>query len=76
MVITTLLSRIVSVVLSIYAVLVIAIATGVVVNYFNQIVQLKQSETLTAILDRLEHLPKMSGDELEELSEKVKDLRK
>ena len=75
-VVTTLLSRIVSVVLSIYAVLVIAIATGVVVNYFNQIVQLKQSETLTAILDRLEHLPEMSGDELEELSEKVKDLRK
>ena len=75
-VVTTLLAKVISVVLSIYSVLVIAIVTGVVVNFFNQIVQLKHSETLTAILDRLEHLSEMSGDELEELSEKVKDLRK
>ena len=73
---TTFLSRLVSIVLSIYAALVLAIVTGVVVNFYNQIVELKHSETITAILDRLEHLPEMSKDDLERLSQDIKDLRK
>ena len=63
-------------ILSSYAVLAIAIITGVVVNYYNQIVELKQSETITAVLDRLEHLPEMSKDELEELSRDVRSIRR
>ena len=74
--VTTHLARVISVILSIYAVLVIAIVTGVVVNYFNQIVQLRQSETLSSVLDRMEHLPELSKDELKDLSEKIKRLRK
>lgn len=73
--VTTLLSRIISIILSIYAVLAIAIITGVVVNFYNELVQAKKSETITAVLDRLEHLPEMSKEELEELSGKVRHLR-
>ena len=57
------------------AVLVIAIITSVVVNYFDQIVQIRQSETIAAILDRLEHLPQMSREDLEALSENIRKLR-
>lgn len=73
---TTFIARIISIVLSIYAALVLAIVTGVVVNYYNQIVELRQSETLAAILDRLENLAGMSENELQELSQDIKDLRK
>ncbi len=73
---TTFIARIISTVLSIYAALVLAIVTGVVVNYYNQIVALRQSETLAAILDRLENLAGMSENELQELSQDIKDLRK
>ena len=59
----------------IYAVLVIAIITGVVVNYYNELVELRKSETISAVLDRLEQLPEMSKEELVELSEKVHKLR-
>ena len=68
-------SRIVSVILSIYATLVLAIVTGVVVNFYMQVVEMKQSETVTSLLDRLEHLPEMSRDELEKLSGDIKNLR-
>ena len=73
--VTTPLARIVSVILSIYAILVIAIVTGVVVNFFNQIVELRQSETMMSMLDKLEHLPEMSGSELEEISQQVREMR-
>ena len=70
--VTTRLSRILSVLLSVYAVLVIAIVTGVVVNYYNQIVALKQKQTLSAFVDKLEHLPELSTEELEDLSDRVR----
>ena len=74
-IVTTHIARIISVVLSIYAVLVIAIVTGVIVNYFTQIVQLRQKETLASVLDKLERLPEMSERELEELSKQIHDMR-
>lgn len=67
------LARALSVLLSIYAALVIAIVTGVVVNFFNQIVALRQKETLTALTDKLERLPELSVEELEWISRKVRE---
>lgn len=68
----TLIGRIATVVLSLYATLVIAIVTGVVVNFYMQIIQLRQKETLTSLMERLEHLPEMSEEELKEIVRKVK----
>lgn len=68
-------ARILSVLLSVYAIFIIAIITGLVVNYYMQIVELRQKETLAGILDRLEHLPELDRKELEEISERVKKFR-
>lgn len=70
------LARILSVILSVYAVIVIAILTGVVVNYFLKISRLKNKDSLDAVVEKLEHLPELSKEELEEISEKVKRFRK
>ncbi len=61
----------VSVILTIYSVLVVAIITGVVVNYYNQIIQIQQEETLVSFIDKLEKLPELSKDELLQISKKA-----
>lgn len=71
---TTLIGRGLSVLLSIYAVLVIAIVTGVVVNYYTQIIRLQEEQTLTSIIDKLERLPELSKEELTQISNRAKEL--
>ena len=70
-----LVSRILSVLMSISAAVVIAIITGVIVNYFNHISSIRNEETLAAFMDKLEHLPELPAEELEQLSLKVRDFR-
>ena len=74
--VSTAVSKILSVILSIYAAFIIAIVTGVVVNFYNQIIKLRQEETLAAFLDKLEHLPELSKEELVEMAEKAKRFEK
>ncbi len=69
------LSRILSVLLSITAAVVIALITGVIVNYFVQMNALRNRETLTAFMDKLEHLPELPPEELEQLSMQVREFR-
>jgi len=71
--VTTHLARALSMLLSIYAVLVIAIITGVVVNYYNQLVALRQKESLAALMNQLERLPELSREELEQIACQVRD---
>ena len=75
-VVTTAIPRILSVVLTAYSVLIIAIVTGVVVNYYTQMIEMKNKETLSSFLDRLERLPELSGEELESLSASVRHFRR
>ena len=70
--VTMRLSRILSVLLSVYAALVIAIITGVVVNLYNEIVAIRRNDTLSNLFDKLEHLPELDASELAEISERVR----
>ena len=74
-VVHTAIARILSVVLSIYAVVTLAIFTGVIVNYFTQLVEMRQKETIAATVDKLERLPELSKQELAQLSEQIKQIR-
>ncbi|MBQ2971664.1 MAG: two pore domain potassium channel family protein [Ruminococcus sp.] len=71
-VVTTLFSKIISVLVTAYSTIVIAIVTGVVVNFYTEITELSRKETLTAFMDKLEHLDTMSKEELREISSQVK----
>lgn len=66
------LARILSVILSVYALVIIAISTGVVVNFFNQLIELRKENTLNQFIDKMEHLPELSKEELADLSNRVK----
>ena len=67
-VVTTYIGNLISVLLTVYSLLVIALVTGVIVNYYNQLIQIRQKETLAAFTDKLQRLPELSKEELEEIS--------
>ena len=68
---TTFLTKIISVLVTIYTTFVVAIVTGVVVNYYMKVNSIRDKETIGAFMDKLEHLPELSKEELEELSRRV-----
>ncbi len=75
MVATTFVTRLLSVILTVYSTLVLAIITGVVVNYYTQLLELKNKDAIAEVLDSMERLPELSKEELAELSERVKRFR-
>ena len=68
----TVLGRIITVVLSIYSLGVIAIFTAVITSFFTDLARFRANESARKFVDDLEHLPELSKEELEDLSERVK----
>lgn len=73
---TTMITKIATVLLMIYSVFVVAIVTGVIVNFYSQIIQLKQEQTLTSFLQQIERLDELSKSELKALSQRVAEFQK
>ena len=71
----TFVGRICAVLVTIYSVFVIGIVSGVVVSYFQQTVQVQFEDSKVKFLDRLERLPELSREELEEMAAKARKLR-
>lgn len=71
-VVTTFPAKVISVVLTVYSIIVIALVTGVIVNYYNQLIQIRQKNTLASFVDRIQRLPELSREELEEMSVNAK----
>ena len=68
----TFVGRAAVVVLSVYSVLFLALITGVVVSYCQESMKMRVNESTAHFIDQLEHLPELSKEELESLSEKVR----
>ena len=71
----TFVGRVCSILVTIYAIFVIGIVTGVVVSYFQQTVQVQFEDSKMAFLDKLERLPELSKEELEAMAAKARKLR-
>lgn len=74
-VVTSLLPKTISIVVTLFSMLVIAVITGVIVNYYNELLSRRREATLERFIDELEHLPELSHDELVRLSKQVKKFR-
>ena len=72
-VVKTLVGRIITILVSIYGILIIALITGVIVNYYQEFIKIKEKGTIESFMDKLERLPELSKKELEEISQKVKE---
>ncbi len=72
----TILGRAMSIFLSICSILIIAVVPGIITSYYIESTKLKEKESIAKFLDDLEHLPELSKEDLQNLSEKVKKLNR
>lgn len=72
----TTLGRILSIVLSIYSILIIAVIPGIVTSFYLESVKVRSKESMEKFLYDLERLPELSKEELSEISERVKSINK
>ena len=72
----TILGRAMSIFLSICSILIIAVVPGIITSYYIESTKLKEQESIAKFLDDLEHLPELSKEDLQSLSEKVKNLNR
>lgn len=71
----TKLGRIVTIVVSLYGILLVAYIPAVIVNYTTEFAKRKRGETMTELYDKLQKLPELSKEELVEISNKIKKRR-
>lgn len=68
----TLVGRVLSVILSVYSILIIAVIPGVITSFYVESIRIRSKESMEKFMYDLEHLSELSNEELVELSEKVK----
>ena len=72
----TLIGRILTVVVVLYGIVTAAMVPGVALTYYLEFVKAKEKETTSLFLEQLENLPNLSHEELQQISKKVKELKK
>ena len=75
MVTVTHLGRILTVYLTIYEIVLIALMSGVIVSYYLEVIHRRERLSATVLQDKMEHLTELDYDELKEIQEKVKSLK-
>ena len=66
--------RILSILLTVYTILIVALVTGVVVAFYTDVVSMEYKASKAEVLDKLERLETLSKEELSELSEKIRKI--
>ena len=72
---STFAARLLTVITTIYEIVIVAMFSGAVVSYYLEVVHRREQESLTLLLDKLEHLTELSPEELQSIQDKIKALR-
>ncbi len=72
----TFVGKVLSIILSVYSILIIAVIPGVITSFYLEVIKLRTNESMEKFLYDLERLPELSEKELGEISEKVKKFNK
>lgn len=72
---TTFIGRISTVIVSLYGILIVGIIPGIIVSYYQEVMNIKKNNNITEFLNDLEDLPNLSKEKLLEISNKVKETR-
>lgn len=65
--------RLITVFVSLYGILVVALATGVIVGFYNELLRARTKDSLRQFVRELEHLPDLSPQQLAELALRVRE---
>lgn len=71
----TVIGRILTVYMALHEILMVAVIPGVIVSYYLEVIHRRENEKLMDFLDKMENLPDMSKKELEDISDRVRELR-
>lgn len=74
--VTTRIGRVITVLVSVYGILMTAMVPGVVVSYYMEYLKVRERETISVFLEKLERLPELSQEELEQLSQRVREFER
>lgn len=74
--VTTGLGRLITVFTAMYGILMTAMVPGVVVSYYMEYLKIREKETISIFLEKLERLPELSKEELEQISQRVREFEK
>ncbi|MCI9174185.1 MAG: two pore domain potassium channel family protein [Lachnospiraceae bacterium] len=69
----TRIGRVVTVLVGLYGILMTAMVPGVVVSYYMEYLKVREKETISVFLEQLERLPELSKEELEQLSQRIRE---
>ncbi|WP_461168984.1 potassium channel family protein [Arthrobacter sp. Z1-15] len=64
--------RLITVVVSLYGILVVALGTGVIVGYYSEILRARANTSLDELISELEQLPELSREDLLALAERIR----
>jgi voltage-gated potassium channel len=68
--------RIITVIITLYGLLITAMITGVILTFYIEYIKVKEKDSIDAFHEQLDNLANLSGDELKRLSERIKELKK
>lgn len=69
----TVLGRLITVFVALYGILVVALATGVIVGFYNELLRVRTKESLQDVIGELENLPDLTREQLADLSRRVRE---
>lgn len=70
----TLTGRIITVFMTLYEILLVAMISGVIVTHYIEVTNRQQEQTATLFLEKTKHLTELSIEELDEIEEKVRKI--
>lgn len=73
---STVIGRIITVVLTVYAIFIVALVPGIVVTYYIELLKIREKESVDAFFEQLCRLPELSKEELEQIARKAKQFKK
>jgi len=71
----TAIGRIVTVLVTVFGIMTVAMVPGVVVAYYTEYLKAREEETISRFLEKLENLPNLSQEELQSISDKIKKIK-
>ena len=71
----TVLGKALTLIVGLFSLFMVALITGIVVNTFTEFSKAKRNASVTEFMDKLERLPELSKEELQNISNQIKNRR-
>ena len=69
----TFIGRLITVFIALYGILVVALATGVIVGFYNELLRARTKDSLREFISELQDLPNLTPEQLADLAHRVRE---